>query len=103
MQGVCQQKHFPAVAQPFRVLWAPWPLAVAGLVVSIFSAVFLMISGLKSMAAIGLPLMMVGFHGGAVILGLKLRYVYPLLLSIESRKTGSNNLGAKGHFVFGNI
>ena len=28
MRGVCQQRHFPSVARPFRILWAPWAPAV---------------------------------------------------------------------------
>ena len=103
MSGVCTQRHFPAVAQPFRVLWAPWPLAILGLAMSLFLMVFLVAMGLMTVAMFGFPVFVLGFHGAAIVMGLKLRYAMPIVFSLDNRKTGRSNLGGKGSHYFSNI
>ena len=104
MQGVCMQNHFPAVAQPFRVLWAPWSLAVLGIVSALTIGVFVMLLLGAAVGGIALFIMLPGFHAMAVIFGLKLRYLSSMVLSLDNRKTGSTNLSQeRGSFEFANI
>lgn len=106
MQGVCTQKHFPAVAQPFRVLWAPWPLAAVGIASALFLSVFCMAVFGTTVGGIMLPLTIVSFHGTAIAFGLKLRYLATMATSLDNRKTGSSNLApkkGKSNFEFANI
>lgn len=101
--GYCKQNHFPAVAQPFKVLWAPWPLAVVGLAMSLLLTLVLVAIGLMTIAMFGFPLFVAGFHGLAIVMGLKMRYAMPIVFSLDNRKTGSSNLGGKGPHYFSNI
>jgi hypothetical protein len=104
MQGVCVQNHFPAVAQPFRVLWAPWSLAVLGIMVSIFTSAFSMLILGPAIGGIMMAVLVPGCHVGAILLGLKLRYLSSMVVSLENRKTGTTNLSKDvGHFDFANI
>lgn len=99
----CQQNHFPAVAQPFTIFWAPWPLTVGGFLLSFILFLFIALLGFSTIGMMLLPLMILGFHAGAIILGMRMRYIWTILLASECRKTGSNNLGGKGSQEFGNI
>ena len=104
MQGVCMQNHFPAVAQPFRVLWAPWSLALLGIFSSLFISVFCMILLGTTIGGIMLVVLMPGFHILAIVFGLKLRYLSSIVTSLDNRKTGSTNLSHEsGTFEFANI
>lgn len=90
--GFCQQRHFPAVAQPFRILWAPWPAALLSVLLAIvFTILFALIFG-TSFSAIMLPVLIVGGHGIAILVGLKLRYLWSMVSSLDARKTGGTNL-----------
>lgn len=103
-QGVCTQKHFPSVAQPFRVLWAPWSLAAAGIFSAIFTAGFVMALIGTTIGGVMLAILVPLFHLLAIIFGLKLRYLSTMITSLDNRKTGSNNLAPqKGTFDFANI
>ncbi len=102
-EGFCKQNHFPAVAQPFKVLWAPWPLAILGLAMALFLMLVLVASGLMTVAMFGFPLFVAGFHGLAIAMGLKMRYAMPIVFSLDNRKVGSSNLGGKGPHYFSNI
>lgn len=102
-EGFCKQNHHPAVAQPFRVLWAPWPLAVVGLALALFLTVLLVAMGLMTVAMFGFPLFVGGFHVLAIVLGLKLRYAMPIIFSLDNRKTGTSNIGGKGSHYFSNV
>jgi hypothetical protein len=93
----------PAVAQPFRVLWAPWPLAVVGLAMALFLTVLLVAVGLMTVAMFGFPLFVAGFHALAIIMGLKLRYAMPIVFSLDNRKIGTSNLSDEGQHYFSNI
>lgn len=104
MQGVCMQNHFPAVAQPFRVLWAPWSLALLGIFVSLFTSVFCMITLGTTFGGILLVVLMPGCHVLAIVFGLRLRYMASLVTSLDNRKTGTTNLAEDaGNFEFANI
>jgi hypothetical protein len=104
MQGVCQQNHFPAVAQPFRVLWAPWSLALLGVVTALFTSVFLMIVVGTTIGGIALIVLLPGLHVAAIVFGLKLRYLSSIVTSLDNRRTGTTNLSKdKNTFDFANI
>lgn len=104
MQGVCQQKHFPAVAQPFRVLWAPWSLAALGIALALVISAFTMATIGTTVGGILLAVLVPGFHILAIALGLKLRYLSTMVTSLDNRKTGSSNLSPdKSGFDFANI
>jgi hypothetical protein len=102
-EGYCKQNHFPAVAQPFKVLWAPWPLAVLGLAMALFLTIVLVAVGPMTIAMFGFPLFVAGFHVLAIVMGLKLRYAMPIVFSLDNRKTGSSNLGGEGSHYFSNV
>lgn len=104
MQGVCTQKHFPAVAQPFRVLWAPWSLAALGMVSAIVISGFSMALFGATVGGLLLALLFPLFHLLAIIFGLKLRYLSTMVTSLENRKSGVNNLSnEQGGFEYANI
>ena len=104
MHGVCTQRHFPAVAQPFRVLWAPWSLAAAGFALAFFLSMLVFGIFGATVGGILFPVFILVGHGSAIVLGMKLRYFATLLLSIEARKTGSSNLADNdSSFDFANI
>lgn len=104
MQGVCMQNHFPAVAQPFRVLWAPWSLALLGIFSSLFISVFCMMLVSTTIGGVLLVVLMPGFHILAIVFGLRLRYLSSLVTSLDNRKTGSTNLSRdSGTYEFANI
>lgn len=104
MQGVCMQNHFPAVAQPFRVLWAPWSLALLGIFSALFISVFCMIVFGSTFGGILLVILVPGFHGLAIAFGLKLRYLSSMVTSLDNRRTGTTNLAEDGgNFEFANI
>lgn len=90
--GLCRQRHFPAVAQPFRVLWAPWAPALF----FFFSGLFMAVLGIAFIGSQwGTFLMIVGVIGGhltAISVGLKFRYMASIVTGLENRRTGSNNL-----------
>ena len=100
MQGVCQQRHFPAVAQPFRVLWAPWApslfFTLTGLLLSVVS---------QSLGAFILPIGLVGGHVIAIIIGLRMQFMVTLIAGIENVRRGSTNLTSQktGAYEFANI
>ena len=102
MQGVCQQRHFPAVAQPFKIFWAPWPLVVAGAITAFSISILSMLLVNTTVGSIALPVLLLVFHTLAVVFGLRMRYAYNILMAMENRKTGSTNLGHGGN-VYGNI
>ena len=102
-EGFCKQNHFPAVAQPFKVLWAPWPLAVLGLCLSLLFTLILVAVGLMTPAMLGFPLFVAGFHGLAIGMGLRMRYAMAIIFSLDNRKVGTSNLGGKGSHYFSNI
>lgn len=104
MQGVCTQKHFPAVAQPFRVLWAPWSLAALGVASAIIISGFSMALIGTTVGGIMLAVLIPAFHLAAIAFGLKLRYLSTMVTSLDNRKTGTNNLSPdKSGFDFANI
>ncbi len=105
MRGLCVQKHFSAVSQPFKVLFAPWAPAILffalAFVLSIFSAA---IFG-TSVAAIVMVLGVLIGHGLAIAVGMKMQYIATIITGIESRRTGSTNLSSEktGNYDFSNI
>lgn len=104
MQGVCTQKHFPAVAQPFRVLWAPWSLAALGIASALVISGFLMALVGTTVGGLALAALVPAFHLAAIGFGLKLRYLSTMVTSLDNRKTGSSNLSPdKSGFDFANI
>ena len=104
MQGVCMQNHFPAVAQPFRVLWAPWSLAALGIFTSLTLGVFSMLLFGAAVGGVALFILLPGMHALAIVFGLKLRYLSSMVTSLDNRKTGSTNLSDDGGtFEFANI
>lgn len=103
MQGVCTQRHFPAVAQPFRILWAPWPLAVLGFAISFVFSGLIMALVSASLGGFIFPFMIIIMHGVAIAMGFKLKYFATMVFSLENRRTGTNNLGAEGNYNFDNI
>ena len=105
MRGVCQQRHFPSVARPFRILWAPWAPAVfffglsfvlAGLGAAIFGG---------SAGPIVLVIGIMGGHFAAVMIGSKAQYAASIVTGIENRRTGTTNLSSEsaGNYEFSNI
>ena len=106
-QGLCTQRHFPAVAQPFRVLWAPWPAAALSAAVVFLLSVFLMLTPFSSLGSILLVVGLPVGHGIAIAVGIKARYLADIVGGIENRKTGSTNLKVykedKTSFDFANI
>lgn len=103
-QGVCTQKHFPAVAQPFRVLWAPWSLAAFGIASAIILSGFSMALIGTTVGGIMMAILVPLFHGVAIMFGLKLRYLSTMITSLDNRKTGSTNLSRDGGgFNYANI
>ena len=104
--GLCRQRHFPAVAQPFRVLWAPWAPAlfffIGGLILSI---ICMGIFG-STIGSFILVFNIVAGHITAILVGLKMRYMASLITGVENRRTGSTNLSEKevpGSHNFSNI
>lgn len=103
-QGVCTQKHFPAVAQPFRVLWAPWSLAAVGIACALVISAFCMIFLGTTVGGIMLAVLVPGFHVVAITLGLRLRYLASMVTSLDNRKSGTSNLNKDGGgFEYANI
>lgn len=104
MQGVCTQPHCPAVAQPFRVLWAPWSLAVVGIVTTFVVAGLCMALIGMTFGGIMLAVLMPVNQLLAIMFGLKLRYLATMVTSIDNRKTGRSNLSDEGGgFEYANI
>ena len=105
MRGVCQQRHFPMVARPFRILWAPWAPAVFFFVLSFFLSIFATAFFGTSVGSLILPLGIVCGHLAAVVIGSRLQYAATLITGIENRRTGSTNLSRDkdGSYVFTNI
>lgn len=105
MQGVCQQRHFPAVAQPFRVLWAPWApslfLVLAGLLISVFLSAFVG----TAFGGLLLPVGIAGGHGLAIVLGLRMQFMVTIIGGLENVRRGTTNLakGKSGPYEFANI
>lgn len=104
MRGFCHQNHFPAVARPFRLLWAPWAPAVF-----CFAAAFVI--SLLLMAIIGadigmflMPVLILVGHGIAIGFGNKAQYMATMVTGLENRRTGSTNLNPEGgNFDFANL
>jgi len=105
MKGGCQQRHFPAVAQPFRILWAPWAPAVFFFVTAVILAILGMALLGASFGGILLPVLIVIGHVVAILLGLKMRYMASILAGMENRRAGTTNLTDKktGSFEFANL
>lgn len=105
--GLCTQRHFPAVAQPFRVLWAPWPAAALSAGTVFVVSVLIMLTPLSSMSTIILVVGLPTGHGIAVATGIKVRYLANIVNGLENRKTGSTNLKddseKSSSFEFANI
>lgn len=105
--GLCTQRHFPAVAQPFRVLWAPWPAAALSAGVVFVLSILLMLTPLSSLGTIILVVGLPVGHGIAIATGIKARYLADIIGGLENRKTGSTNLkqddGKSSSFDFANI
>lgn len=105
MQGLCQQRHFPAVAQPFRVLWAPWAPALffffAGMLFSVLGAA---IFG-AGLGGFLLPVGIVGGHTLAILVGLRMQFMANIIGGLENRRTGSTNLTKQklSTFEFANL
>jgi len=104
MRGVCHQHHFPAVARPFRILWAPWAPAVfcffAGMMLSV---VVSLVFG-TTYGSILMPIGIVVGHGIAIAIGTKAQYMATLVTGMENRRTGSTNLTEDGgNFDFANL
>ena len=105
MRGVCQQRHFPSVARPFRILWAPWAPAV------FFFFLSFILAGLSgailggTVGSIMMPVGIVGGHLAAIFLGSKAQYAATLVTGIENRRTGNTNLNPdkSGNYDFSNI
>jgi len=104
MRGVCHQSHFPAVARPFRLLWAPWAPAVFSFFASLLLSVFISILISMTLGTFLLPLFILVGHGLAITVGSRAQYMATLVTGIENRRTGSTNLGDDdGNFNFANI
>ncbi|MAM40846.1 MAG: hypothetical protein CL949_20605 [Erythrobacter sp.] len=105
MQGVCQQRHFPAVAQPFRVLWAPWAPSLFFTLTGLLLSVLMMALVSQSLGAFILPIGLVGGHVIAIIIGLRMQFMVTLIAGIENVRRGSTNLTSQktGAYEFANI
>ena len=104
MRGVCHQHHFPAVARPFRILWAPWAPAIF----CFFSAIMLslVVSAIvgTTVGSVLMPVSILIGHGVAIAIGNKAQYMATLVTGLENRRTGSTNLAKDGgNFDFANI
>lgn len=94
--------HYRAVAQPFTMFYAAWPLAagawticllllgVIGLVFSFGAAV----TGMVPAFAIA--------HLLAVLLTARWKFALQMFFALGNRKAGSNNLGGPGNQLFDN-
>ena len=95
MRGVCHQHHFPAVARPFRILWAPWAPAIFCFVSAIVGT---------PLGSVLMPVSILIGHGVAIAIGNKAQYMATLVTGLENRRTGSTNLSKDGgNFDFANI
>ena len=105
MRGVCQQRHFPTVARPFRILWAPWAPAVFFFVFSFFLSLFLTAFFGTAVGSFILPLGFVGGHLAAIFIGSRAQYAATIITGFENRRTGSTNLSkdSDGNYTFSNI
>ncbi len=105
MQGVCQQRHFPAVAQPFRVLWAPWAPSLFFTLTGLLLSVLVMALVSQSLGSIILPIGIVGGHAIAIVIGLRMQFMVTLIAGIENMRRGSTNLttAKTGPYEFANI
>jgi hypothetical protein len=105
MQGLYQQRHFPAVAQPFRILWAPWAPSLAfvlvGLLLSVLGAAILG----PAIGGVLLPVGLVGGHATAIAVGLRMQFMATLVAGLENHRRGTTNLSAKkaGQYEFANL
>lgn len=105
MRGLCQQRHFPAVAQPFRVLWAPWAPSLVFVLIGLFLSV---LGSAILGAAVGgflLPVGLVGGHGLAIVLGLRMQFMASVIAGLENVRRGGTNLtrDKAGSYDFANI
>lgn len=105
VSGLCRQRHFPAVAQPFRILWAPWSSALFFFVIAIITSILSMAIIGSSIGAIVLALGIICGHLAAIGLGLRMRYLATIVSGLENRRTGSTNLSEDkvGSYEFSNI
>lgn len=105
MQGVCQQRHFPAVAQPFRVLWAPWAPALFFFFCGLFFSVLCAAIFGAGIGGFMLPVGIVGGHTLAILVGLRMQFMANIIGGLENRRTGSTNLAAEktSQFDFANL
>ena len=91
-QGTCTQRHFPAVAQPFRILWAPWSAALAFFAIAMLTSFFLMGLFGSSVGGVAMPVLVMIGHGLAISVGIRMRYLASIIGGLENRRTGSTNL-----------
>ena len=104
MRGVCHQNHFPAVARPFRILWAPWAPAVFCFFTSILLSLIISLVFGKTLGTIFMPIGIIGGHIVAITAGNKAQYMATLVTGLENRRTGSTNLNVDGgNFDFANL
>ena len=105
MRGVCQQRHFPTVARPFRILWAPWAPAVFFFFLSFILAGLMGLIFGGSTGAFMMPIGIIGGHLAAIFLGSKAQYAATLVTGIENRRTGTTNLSPEksGNYEFSNL
>lgn len=95
MRGTCTQRHFPAVARPFRILWAPWAAAVFSFFTAIVASIlFTAIFG-TGFGGITLPLFILLGHIAAIVFGTKFQYLATIVTGMENRRTGGSNLSPK--------
>lgn len=105
MQGLCQQRHFPAVAQPFRVLWAPWAPSLVFVIIGLFLSVIGSVILGPAVGGALLPVGLVGGHGLAIVLGLRMQFMASVVAGLENVRRGGTNMTRKktGHYNFANI
>jgi hypothetical protein len=105
MRGVCQQRHFPSVARPFRILWAPWAPAVFFFCASFFISIMTSSFVGTSIGSILLPIGIVVGHLAAILVGTKAQYAATIITGVENRRTGSTNLSQdkSSAYEFSNI
>lgn len=94
-QGTCTQRHFPAVAQPFRILWAPWSAALFFFFAAMMTSFLLMAIFGSSVGGAAMPVLVMVGHGLAISIGIKMRYLASIVGGLENRRTGATNLKTK--------
>lgn len=94
--------HYRAVAAPFCILYAAWPLAAANLVVVAVVLTVLTLLGSTSIAAISMMPLTIAGHVAAIALTNRYKFALQQIMALGNVKRGSTNLGVEGSQTFDN-